>query len=125
MEIIKLGSGTINRLVPAWLRDSRVPKYGGLINNLFGLTDEQMARLRPNFPKSHGKPRVDDRRVLSGIIFINRNELRWCDAPKENSPFKTLHNRWKRWGELGVFARIFEGLASEAADQKTIMIGAA
>ena len=36
----------------------------------------QMAPLRPYFPKSHGKPRVDDRRVLSGIIFFNRNGLR-------------------------------------------------
>ncbi len=49
-----------------------------------------MARLRPFFPKSHGVPRVDDRRVLSGIIFINRNGLRWCDAPKEYGPHKTL-----------------------------------
>jgi transposase len=44
--------------------------------NLFWLTDAQMARLRPFFPKSHGKPRTDDRRVLSGIILINRNGLR-------------------------------------------------
>lgn len=51
------------------------------MSNLFWLTDAQMARLEPFFPKSHGKPRVDDRRVLSGIIFINRNGLRWCDAP--------------------------------------------
>ena len=36
-----------------------------------------MERLRPFFPKSHGKPRVDDRRVLSGIVFVNRNGLRW------------------------------------------------
>ena len=49
-----------------------------------------MARLRPFFPKSHGVPRVDDRRVLSGIIFINRNGLRWCDASKEYGPHKTL-----------------------------------
>ena len=42
------------------------------MSNLFWLTDAQMARLQPFFPKSHGKPRVDDRRVLSGIIFINR-----------------------------------------------------
>jgi transposase len=41
------------------------------MSNLFWLTDAQMARLEPFFPKSHGKPRVDDRRVLSGIIFIN------------------------------------------------------
>ena len=45
------------------------------MSNLFWLTDEQMERLRPFFPKSHGKPRVDDRRVLNGIIFINRNGL--------------------------------------------------
>ncbi len=52
------------------------------ISNLFWLTDAQMARLAPFFPKSHGKPRADDRRVLSGIIFVNRNGLRWRDAPK-------------------------------------------
>ncbi len=43
------------------------------MSDLFWLTDEQMGKLAPFFPKSHGKPRVDDRRVLSGIIFINRN----------------------------------------------------
>ena len=72
---------------------------GGFVSNLFRLTDAQVARLRPFFPRSHGKPRVDDRRVLSGIIFINRNGgLRGCDAPKEYGPHKTLYNRWKRWG---------------------------
>ncbi|MCU9850108.1 IS5 family transposase [Defluviimonas sp. WL0024] len=94
------------------------------MSNLFWLTDEQMARLQPFFPKSHGKPRVDDRRVLSGIIFINRNGLRWCDAPREYGPPKTLYNRWKRWGDMGVFARMMEGLASEGAEQTTIMIDA-
>jgi len=95
-----------------------------MMSTLFWLSDEQMARLQPFFPKSHGKPRVDDRRVLSGIIFINRNGLRWCDAPKEYGPHKTLYNRWKRWSDMGVFARIFEGLAAEAAEQATIMIDA-
>ena len=37
--------------------------------------------------------------MLSGIIFINRNGLRWCDAPKEYGPPKTLYNRWKRWSD--------------------------
>lgn len=41
-----------------------------------------MARLRPYFPYSHGKLQVDDRRVLSDIVFLNRNRLRWRDAPK-------------------------------------------
>ena len=94
------------------------------MSNLFWLSEAQMARLQPFFPKSHGKPRVDDRRVLSGIIFINRNGLRWCDAPREYGPPKTLYNRWKRWGDMGVFARMMEGLASEGTEQKTIMIDA-
>ena len=83
-----------------------------------------MARLKPFFPKSHGRPRVDDRRVLSGIIFINRNGLRWCDAPKDYGPAKTLYNRWKRWSENGVFARIMMGLAAESAEHKSIIIDA-
>ena len=69
-------------------------------------------------------PERDDRRVLSGIIFINRNGLRWCDAPKEYGPPKTLYNRWKRWSDMGVFARIMTGLAAEAPDNQTISIDA-
>jgi transposase len=116
----------------------QAPELTGVtMSNLFWLTDAQMARLRPFFPKSHGVPRVDDPlpgngllanrergRVLSGIIFINRNDLRWCDAPKEHGPAKTLYNRWKRWGDKGIFARMMEGLASEAAVPKTVMIDA-
>ena len=64
------------------------------------------------------------RRVLSGIIFINRNGLRWRDAPKEYGPPKTLYNRWKRWSDKGVFARMMDGLAAEAAVPKTVMIDA-
>jgi transposase len=60
------------------------------MSNFYWLSEDQMARLRPYFPKSHGVPRVDDRRVLSGIILINRNELQWCDAPREYGPPKTL-----------------------------------
>lgn len=69
-------------------------------------------------------PRVDDRRVVGGIIFVNHNGLRRSDAPKEYGPAKTLYNRWKRWGEMSVFARMMEGLASEAAVPKAIMIDA-
>jgi transposase len=94
------------------------------VSDLYWLTDEQMARLEPYFPKSHGRPRVDDRRVLSGIIFVNRNGLRWRDAPKDYGPHKTLYNRWKRWGAMGVFARMMEGLASAGAERKTVMIDA-
>ena len=94
----------------------------GPTSNLFWLTDAQMAGLAPVFPKSHGKPRVDGGRVLSGVIFINRNDFRWCDAPKEYGPPKTLYNRWKRWSDKGIFARMMDGLAAEAAVPKMVMI---
>lgn len=53
------------------------------MSDLYWLTDDQMECLRPFFPKSHGRPRVDDRRVLSGIIFGNGNGPRWRDAVPE------------------------------------------
>ncbi|MBO9135024.1 transposase, partial [Rhizobium sp. B209b/85] len=53
------------------------------MSDLMFLSDAQMRRIEPYFPLSHGVPRVDDRRVLSGIIFVLRNGLRWRDAPKE------------------------------------------
>lgn len=52
------------------------------MSDLFWLTNEQMERLRPFFPKNHGKPRVHDRRVLSGIVFVNRDGLRWRVVPQ-------------------------------------------
>ena len=95
------------------------------MSDLFWLTDEQMARLQPYFPKSHGRERVDDRRVLSGIIFVNRNGLRWRDAPREYGPAKTLYNRWKRWSDKGIFLLMMDVLATpQAPERKTIMIDA-
>jgi transposase len=63
------------------------------MSNLIRLADAQMTRLRPFFPESHGRSRVDDLRALSGIILINRNRLRWCDAPREYGPAMTLYTR--------------------------------
>ena len=94
------------------------------MSSLFWLTDEQVERLRPFFPKSHGKPRVDDRRVLSGIIFINRNGWRWCDAPKEYGPPKTLNNSSRALSNKGASALMKDGLAAEGAVPKAVMIDA-
>lgn len=86
------------------------------------LTDEQTERLQPFFPKSRGKLRVDDRRVLSGIIYIQRNGLQWKDAPGVYGSPKTLYNRFVRWSRMGEFARIFAELAQPGRDGDTIMI---
>jgi hypothetical protein len=54
----------------------RAPEHGGTMSNLYWLSEDQMVRLLPFFPKSHGKPHVADRRVLGGMIVVNRNGLR-------------------------------------------------
>ncbi|GAB4536395.1 MAG: hypothetical protein Tsb0024_06470 [Ruegeria sp.] len=62
--------------------------------------------------------------MLSGIIFANRNGLRWRDAPEAYGPHKTLYRRWKRWSEKGIFARMMAGLAAEHGEKGTVMIDA-
>lgn len=95
-----------------------------LISDLFLLSERQMARLSPHFPLSHGVPRVDDRRVVSGIVYVIRNGLQWKDAPKGYGPHKTLYNRFMRWSRLGVFDRIFVALARQGSQPERIMIDA-
>ena len=92
------------------------------MSGLIWLSDEQMARIAPYFPKSHGRPRVDDRRVISGIIYIIRNGLQWKDGPSAYGPHKTLYNRFVRWSRMGVFAGIFLELAAAGQAGEVIMI---
>ena len=94
------------------------------MTDMFLLSDDQMARISPFFPLSHGVPRVDDRRVISGIIFVIRNGLRWRDVPVSYGPHKTIYNRFFRWSKLGVFGRIFVELAKGGADSDEMMINA-
>ena len=54
--------------------------------DLFWLTRAQLRRIAPFFPLSHGVPRVDDQRVVSGILHVIRNGLRWRDAPEAYGP---------------------------------------
>lgn len=86
------------------------------------LSAAQMARISLFFPLSHGMPRVDDRRGISGIIFEVRNGLRWHDVPASYGPHKAIHNRFTRWSEMGVFGRLFVELAKGGGDTKEITI---
>jgi transposase len=94
------------------------------MSDLFWLTEVQLARIEPYFPLAHGVPRVDDRKVVSGIIFVIRNGLRWRDAPSDYGPHKTLYNRFIRWSRLGVFDNIFIGLSTQGGCPDTLMIDA-
>jgi transposase len=91
---------------------------------LFLLSERQMARIAPHFPLAHGVPRVHDRRVVSGIVYVIRNGLQWKDAPAAYGPHKTLYNRFIRWSRMGVFDRIFAALAGAGERPERIMIDA-
>jgi transposase len=77
------------------------------MSDLIWLSAMQMRRIEPYFPLSHGVPRVDDREIISGIIVMIGNGLRWRDAPAEYGPPKTICNRFIRWRRLGEFNKIF------------------
>ncbi len=63
----------------------------------FWLNDAQLAKVAPHLPTgTRGKARVDDRRVISGIIHVLKSGGRWVDAPAVYGPRKTLHNRFVR-----------------------------
>jgi putative transposase len=94
------------------------------MSDLVLLSRAQMRRIEPFFPRSRGLPRVDDRRVISGIIYVIRHGLQWKDAPRGYGPPKTLYNRFIRWSRLGVFARIFAALAGAADAPQRLMIDA-
>ncbi|NOE26932.1 transposase [Ruegeria sp. HKCCD6157] len=86
------------------------------------MTDEQVARLAPFLAESLGTPRVDDKRVLSGIISINRNCSRWRDVPEKYRAHNSLYSRRKRWCEKGIFAGMLAGLVVGQGEKKTVMI---
>ena len=94
------------------------------MSDLFWLSEAQMRRIEPYFPLSHGVPRVDDRRIVSGIVFVIRNGLRWRDAPREYGPAKTIYNRFIRWSRSGVFNLIFSELAGQGPEPERLMIDA-
>ena len=74
-----------------------------MILDRFWLTDAQFAKIAPHLPTdTRGKPRVDDRRVISGIVHVLRSGCRWCDCPPEYGPPTTIYNRFVRWARRGI-----------------------
>jgi transposase len=91
--------------------------------NLFWLTDEQWAKIEPLLPTDvRGKPRVDDRRVISGILHVLKSGCRWCDCPAEYGPPTTIYNRFVRWAKRGVWERMFQELSRRGRSTETQMI---
>lgn len=114
-----LGSGLIipNEVKTGYTEDMEVSQ-----RTLFYLSESQMERISPFFPRSHGIPRTDDRHVVSGILYVIKHGLQWKDAPAEYGPYKTLYNRFVRLSRLGVFSRIFTELANQTPFDGSLMI---
>ena len=94
------------------------------MSDQFWLSEAQLKQIEPYFPLSHGVPRVDDRKVVSGIIHVIRNGLRWRDAPEIYGPHKTLYNRFIRWSRMGIFDKIFTALVAQGGTPDRLMIDA-
>ena len=92
------------------------------MSGLFWLSQAQFDRIRPYFPLSHGVPRVDDLRVISGIIYVIRNGLQWKDAPPEYGPHKLLYRRFLDWSRMGIFNSILAELSANGVALDWVMI---
>ena len=94
-----------------------------MAGSCFWLSEEQFSRLAPLLPTdTRGKPRVDDRRVISGIVHVLKSGGRWVDAPAVYGPHKTLYNRFVRWAAKGVWTDIFHALASTGGPPAEVLI---
>jgi transposase len=83
----------------------------------YWLSDAEWAAIEPHLPKGRsGARRVDDRRVVSGIVHMLRSGARWRDCPAEYGPYTTVYNRFNRWSRRGIFKRVFEKLAAKSRD---------
>ena len=89
------------------------------MSDFFWFSDAQWARIEPLLPTDvRGMKRVDDRRVLSGIVHALKSGGRWADCADVYGPKKTLYNRFVRWAERGVWEGIFSALAgADEADR--------
>lgn len=93
---------------------------------LYWLSAQEWRRIAPLLPRGRrGAHRVDDRRVISGVVHMLRSGARWRDCPTEYGPYTTVYNRFNRWSKQGVWEAIFytltgsSGVVSSAAVDST------
>jgi len=88
----------------------------------FELTDDEWLLIEPLLPnKPRGVPRVNDRRVINGILWRFRTGSPWADIPERYGPHTTCYNRFVRWRRAGVWDRLLEAV-SQAFDGELVMI---
>ena len=111
-----LGQG-VRMLSPPWREEA--------LSNHFWLSEAQFTRLQPLLPPdTRGVPRVDDRRVIAGIVQVWQSGWRWRAAPPVYGPSKTLYNRFVRWARKGGWAPVCTELAAAGGPPGTLMLDA-
>lgn len=81
----------------------------------FWLSDRGWAAVEPLLPKNQpGARRVDDRRVISGVVHVLKSGCRWKDCPAVYGPPTTIYNRFNRWSWKCIWGRIFAELVALA-----------
>jgi len=89
----------------------------------FWLSDQAWAAIRPLLPYNQpGARRVDDRRIISGIIHVLKSGCRWKDCPAVYGPHTTVYNRFNRWSRKGLWGRIFSELVAQAETPEELSI---
>lgn len=79
----------------------------------YELTDKEWLIIEPLLPnKPRGVPRVDDRRVLNGILWRFRSGAPWAEIPERYGPSTTCYNRFVRWRKAGVWDRLLAAVSA-------------
>jgi transposase len=93
------------------------------MSHLFWLSDEAWAAIEPHLPHNQpGARRVDDRRVISGIVHVLKTGCRWRDCPPEYGPPTTIHNRYHRWSRRGPWVNLLEALVARGVLSQSMAI---
>lgn len=93
------------------------------MKGLYWLSDAEWGRIEPHLPRGRrGARRVDDRRIISGIVHMLRSGARWRDCPSAYGPYTTVYNRFNRWSRQGVWHGIFEALTGHSGVYGSVAI---
>ncbi|MEW2404449.1 IS5 family transposase [Streptomyces sp. NPDC046862] len=79
------------------------------------LTDQEWELLAPLIPRAvTGRPRVEDRQVINGMVYKIRTGISWRDLPERYGPWKTVYTRFRRYALDGVFTRALQQIQAQA-----------